>query len=417
MEISITKGLKYFILTFSVCMFCYQAHIAISKLMNPSVVDSTDMLNIADTQLPLITVCARNQWNKTSLLNKGYYNIIEFLGGFSGLDENELVFAWGAQHNISYDDLLKVVLNINSINSYEVQEAEEDKDVGGIPIVYDYENRFYPKFGLCADILNYTLNENGDALFDVIVNMKNQFYDTDIDLYRNNFTAEVFLTDKQLRTKTSVHLQSHWGSNIIIENGWEYQYVIQVEQLSNFNPRKEEDCRNYVKQEYAKNVEENLQDLLKPLIDCIPPWVSESDQCTGVINATKEVVSKYWENTVAYYTFDSVSKMVDYPALERCIKPCMVTRSNVLLNVKEKYSLISSKLRLKFDNLVVHRTKILAYGFSDFLIDLGSSLGLWFGLSVFGITDLGIAALQLVKGMRVMLRRRKKLRILKLNIT
>ena len=55
---------------------------------------------------------------------------------------------------------------------------------------------------------------------------------------------------------------------------------------------------------------------------------------------------------------------------------------------------------LEFDNLVVHRTKMLSYGFSDFLIDLGSSLGLWFGLSVFGITDLGIIAFQAAKKIR-----------------
>ena len=36
---------------------------------------------------------------------------------------------------------------------------------------------------------------------------------------------------------------------------------------------------------------------------------------------------------------------------------------------------------------------MLAYGFSGFLIDMGSSLGLWFGLSVFGITDLGVVIL------------------------
>jgi hypothetical protein len=57
---------------------------------------------------------------------------------------------------------------------------------------------------------------------------------------------------------------------------------------------------------------------------------------------------------------------------------------------------------LKFDELVVHRTKVLAYGFSEFLIDMGSNLGLWFGLSVLGITDLGIMAMQWFKKIRGM---------------
>ena len=61
---------------------------------------------------------------------------------------------------------------------------------------------------------------------------------------------------------------------------------------------------------------------------------------------------------------------------------------------------MEKSLTLKFDDLVVHRTKVLAYGFSDFLIDLGSSLGLWFGLSVFGITDLGMTAYQWIKKLK-----------------
>ena len=37
---------------------------------------------------------------------------------------------------------------------------------------------------------------------------------------------------------------------------------------------------------------------------------------------------------------------------------------------------------------------MLAYDFSNYLIDIGSSLGLWFGLSVFGLADLMVMILQ-----------------------
>ena len=47
-------------------------------------------------------------------------------------------------------------------------------------------------------------------------------------------------------------------------------------------------------------------------------------------------------------------------------------------------------LYFTFGEEVVHRQKVLAYGSYEFLIDVGSSLGLWLGLSVFGITDLGV---------------------------
>ena len=71
-------------------------------------------------------------------------------------------------------------------------------------------------------------------------------------------------------------------------------------------------------------------------------------------------------------------------------------QANVLLYDKIK----GSGITLKFADKVVYTTKKLAYGPSAFLIDMGSSLGLWFGLSVFGITDLSIFTFQWVKNKR-----------------
>ena len=90
--------------------------------------------------------------------------------------------------------------------------------------------------------------------------------------------------------------------------------------------------------------------------------------------------------------------MTTYPAKESCTKPCTVTQPNIFYGKERKveYDFLST-LVLNFGDQVVYTTKKLAYGPSDFLIDMGSSLGLWFGLSVFGITDVGIMAFQWVK--------------------
>ena len=54
-------------------------------------------------------------------------------------------------------------------------------------------------------------------------------------------------------------------------------------------------------------------------------------------------------------------------------------------------------VHLTYGELVMHRQRYLAYGFYEFLIDVGSSLGLWLGLSVFGIVDMGLDVFVLVK--------------------
>ena len=58
---------------------------------------------------------------------------------------------------------------------------------------------------------------------------------------------------------------------------------------------------------------------------------------------------------------------------------------------------LGAVLLFTFGEEVVHRQKYLAYGSYEFLIDVGSSLGLWLGLSVFGIIDLGMEMALLVK--------------------
>jgi hypothetical protein len=87
--------------------------------------------------------------------------------------------------------------------------------------------------------------------------------------------------------------------------------------------------------------------------------------------------------------------MKDYPARERCMKPCIFKQANVILH--DTMRVPHAGCTLTFADQVVYTTKKIAYGPSTLLIDMGSSLGLWFGLSVFCITDLGIMAFQWVK--------------------
>jgi hypothetical protein len=64
---NVTKAFRMLILVFSFLMFIWQASVAISNLMNPHVVDSTERLNIADLEPLLITICPTEQWNRTML--------------------------------------------------------------------------------------------------------------------------------------------------------------------------------------------------------------------------------------------------------------------------------------------------------------------------------------------------------------
>ena len=146
MEITLTKAIKWLILLISFIMFYIQAQIAVNSLINPPSVDSTETLNIADVDPPLITFCPLKQFNKTAMKEFGYSEKYSFL---QGEDLKNNVYAWGAQYNLTFEeifdkmsmvhkDLLKVGLSNMDLNPR-------------------YEERFYPEYGYCVDISNYTI--------------------------------------------------------------------------------------------------------------------------------------------------------------------------------------------------------------------------------------------------------------------
>ena len=71
---------------------------------------------------------------------------------------------------------------------------------------------------------------------------------------------------------------------------------------------------------------------------------------------------------------------------EVCLPPC-----TILTATSEQQQLYSFRVRrvtLNFDDLVQVQTTVIAYGVGSLLVEVGSSLGLWLGLSVVGVFDL-----------------------------
>ena len=106
--------------------------------------------------------------------------------------------------------------------------------------------------------------------------------------------------------------------------------------------------------------------------------------------------------TLVHETVSGIHEFKTYPAQKNCLQACKIHQPNVLMNGKElnfEWQKNLSIVYLKFHHDVVFRQKLLSYDFSNFLIDMGSSLGLWFGLSVFGIMYLGFQTLKQVQSL------------------
>ena len=93
------------------------------------------------------------------------------------------------------------------------------------------------------------------------------------------------------------------------------------------------------------------------------------------MNVTQQVSKELYDKT--WIVADGILSMDNdiYIGQEKCTKPCTIQKSMVLFNQKEPDYFNRTYLTLIFDDEVVHTTKKLGYGPSEFLIDMGSSLG------------------------------------------
>ena len=374
---NIRLSFKTSVAALSTVMFIYQTSVTMIKLTDPPVIDSTTTLNIADIDL-LVTICPLDQWNISKLNELGYI----FPGSLMlGFDNTGRFVGWGAQHNLTFEDIILKTQNYNltnpHINLY-------NPDFTSIELAY--EKNFYPMLGWCYDLTDLSISG------EIVLGVEMGSDDNIVSQYR------VFITDKRLRTRNTLHAKSHWGSSIDIYRHEGSKYVVRVEQLSFFDPRKPDDCKTYTRDDFDKCVDNEVKKVWKPLINCNPPWLTSESQCNRRFNVTTERGTEIYKKTLE--THLGIYQMKTFPAKEKCFNPCTVAQSMVLVSGSRDKDQYTSLVTLDFEERVVYTKKELAYGPSEFLIDLGSSLGLWFRLSVFGITDLGIMAFESVNDMR-----------------
>ena len=69
-----------------------------------------------------------------------------------------------------------------------------------------------------------------------------------------------------------------------------------------------------------------------------------------------------------------------------CLPPCSVLSTSSEFLTEDSYDVHS--IYLHFDDTVEVQTTVMAYDFASLLVEIGSSSGLWLGLSVVGLFDL-----------------------------
>ena len=131
-------------------------------------------------------------------------------------------------------------------------------------------------------------------------------------------------------------------------------------------------------------------------MDCIPPWLSPTNQCSTNIttyNLTRKDIA-----TIINSTFVKPKEEWKPTIMEdKCKNPCIKMTNKVSLKMDDSKGISKARLQFRFKKTVRVEKKIVVYTWFNFIVDVGSSLGLWLGLSALGITDLAIQAFLLTK--------------------
>ena len=359
------KILKFNVFLVSFAMFCYQLNIATINLMDPPTVDSTNERSITDDDMPLITVCPTNQTNLTRLAELGYgYSYDDsydwmFVGN-AKCNETTRCVSWGGHLNLTFDELKEQVFDLDKVESIDIDGGKfKDSPV------------FIPAYGLCKEtsLLNYT---------------------QEIELVHfNPDDSRIFITDRNYRSFIMPDVASHVGKEIFMKRG-KAHYInvkIQVKKYCNF------DEKPMSEEEFTKCVNDKIQnEFEKNNISCIPPWLSYNKQCNQTYPYYFTFYGKLRKHLWNYVNMVGILSNIRFE--EECRQSCKET----LYVVKEKGSKKSGYnwASLTFNQKVFVTESVPNYDMFKYIIDVGSSLGLWLGLSVLGLHDLVVWAVQFV---------------------
>ena len=142
------------------------------------------------------------------------------------------------------------------------------------------------------------------------------------------------------------------------------------------------DYTNHEHKSYSDCVDAEMRNKILPTLGCMIPWMSRTDACAGHIQrmpkheALLEWIINLLENSWGGIQYKS----------HACPLPCTLFSAYSTFQA----SVISNgnKIFLHFSEDIIVRKIVLAYDSTALLVEIGSCLGLWLGLSVVGIVDI-----------------------------
>ena len=331
-------------------IFLFQTQNSMYRYYTGPIVEEKIYSTINETKQPIIYVCHMDQFNYKTASAHGYGNEGQMNFMIGKLKDTRKVSWKGKDENITFEEMFDS--DYNSFHSYN----SETKQL------------YLVDHGICKKITQNSSKMYIKTNKSTVVLLVDPYLDSEF-LVREMNDGRLYLgpTTDNLYDSSSYMLEYRYHDSKIF-NG--------------------QSCTDYEKfgSSYGNCIESIMKKYLLESYGCLPPWFPKP---MGLTCETERDVYDY--KTVPYKEVYSNFKNIllgrNIKMFDVCLPPCL----KMSIKPKRAYHSTSSRYvaRLSFftqDEVVVMKSSY-SYNIFNIVVDIGSALGLWLGLSALCILD------------------------------
>ena len=336
-------------------IFVLQMIFVLQKYLDQPLMSSPGTKKLSTEMLVLVAVCKTSQFDLVNAKNLKYEYIANFVTG--ELQESSFISWTGPYGNMTFNETLDALFNPG------LEDVYFDKNIEAI------KNKFLLPHGVCKFF-------EGTPGKSIAIDIAER---SDYTVTVTDPAAAVhFRLADHMMTGDIIKVQTDLTKQVIVN------YLIQLTETS--IETGDGSCIEYPNKHYktfADCVDDELKDIISPVLGCMVPWISKSDMCYGLIQKLPKhdyILEKLFSIILSSWTGQAHQS-------DTCVPQCKRMSANSKYLSTRASFISKDRIYLNFDENIKVKRIVLAYDFGTFLVEIGSALGLWLGLSVIGVFD------------------------------